>query len=363
MAYESVEYCRHCTGFDDYQALVAEVLRHESADPYAALNADARRRSVRRGRAWPSSPLVTPQEVTFTIEAPGAGQVLLAGDFNDWDPTGSAMHLIGGVWTKVMKLSPGRYRYRYVVDGPWQHDPSNAAVELNPYGGTTPLSSWRAPPPHGRSRSAGHPETPARPGEGFGIERRGPERRRREGRTWPPARTERWQHACSWPSCRPRRCTTRCPGAGPVRPAEGTRDRRPTGAWCSRKACARSTPRSPVTRRRDRCARRRSRKQAHDHRLRHDPQRRLAASRARPFRLDRAQRAGRPAHVPRAGRRLFALAQADPPGSSVLAPAPARDATAPPPANPVGQISRRRVARRPRGPLRIRHGRATSSPG
>jgi chromosome partitioning protein len=130
-----VQYCRHCVGFDDYQALVAEVLRHETADPYAALNADAPLTSARRGRAWPSPPLVTPQEVTFTIDAPGAEHVLLAGDFNDWTLDGSEMDPIGGVWTKVIKLPPGRYRYRYVVDGQWQHDPSNAAVEPNPYGG------------------------------------------------------------------------------------------------------------------------------------------------------------------------------------------------------------------------------------
>ena len=41
----------------------------------------------------------------------------------------------GGVWTKVVKLPPGRYRYRYVVDGRWQSDPLNAAVEPSAYGG------------------------------------------------------------------------------------------------------------------------------------------------------------------------------------------------------------------------------------
>ncbi len=118
-----VQYCRHCAGFDDYKALVAEVLRHETET------------SPRHRLAEPSSPIVTPQEVTFTIEAPGAERVLLAGDFNDWALDGSEMDPIDGVWTKVIKLLPGRYRYRYVVDGRWQNDPSNAAVEPNPYGG------------------------------------------------------------------------------------------------------------------------------------------------------------------------------------------------------------------------------------
>jgi len=111
-----VQYCRHCVGFDDYQALVAEVLRHES--PAASL-----------------SPIVSSQEVTFAFEAPEAEHVLLVGDFNDWTLDGSEMQPIGGVWTKVITLGPGRYRYRYVVDGQWQSDPSNAAIAPNPYGG------------------------------------------------------------------------------------------------------------------------------------------------------------------------------------------------------------------------------------
>jgi chromosome partitioning protein len=126
-----VRYCRHCVGFDDYKALVAEVLRHESADSRVALT-DAPR--VHR-RAAPLSRIVSSREVTFAFEAPEAEHVLLVGDFNEWTEDGSEMEPIGGVWTKVIKLAPGRYRYRYVVDGQWQNDPSNAAIEPNAYGG------------------------------------------------------------------------------------------------------------------------------------------------------------------------------------------------------------------------------------
>jgi chromosome partitioning protein len=130
-----VRYCRYSVGFDDYQALVAEVLRHEN--PRVALKADATPTGARRGRrrAGPSSPIASSREVTFTFETSGAEHVLLAGDFNDWSLDGSEMEPIGGIWTKVIKLTPGRYRYRYVVDGRWHNDPSNAAIEPNPYGG------------------------------------------------------------------------------------------------------------------------------------------------------------------------------------------------------------------------------------
>jgi chromosome partitioning protein len=130
-----VQYCRHCAGFDDYQALAAEVLRQETANPRVAVTATPT--GTRRGqrRAGTSFPIVSSREVTFTFEAPGAEHVLLAGDFNDWILEGSEMEPINGVWTKVIKLAPGRYRYRYVVDGQWQSDPSNAAIEPNGYGG------------------------------------------------------------------------------------------------------------------------------------------------------------------------------------------------------------------------------------
>ena len=123
-------YCRHCVGFDDYQALAAEVLgrKCETAPVLPPT-------PVRQRRAASGVPIATPQEVTFKIEAPGAEHVFLTGDFNAWAVDGSEMQSSGGVWTKVMKLPPGRYRYRYVVDGRWQHDPSNAVVEPNPYGG------------------------------------------------------------------------------------------------------------------------------------------------------------------------------------------------------------------------------------
>jgi chromosome partitioning protein len=132
-----VRYCRHCVGFDDYKALVAEVLRRESDDQRVALNGDATPARARRAhrRAAPLSPIVSSRDVTFAFEAPEAETVLLVGDFNEWSADGSEMEPIGGVWTKVIKLEPGRYRYRYVVDGQWQNDPSNAAIEPNPYGG------------------------------------------------------------------------------------------------------------------------------------------------------------------------------------------------------------------------------------
>jgi chromosome partitioning protein len=110
-------YCRNCAGFDDYQALTAEVLRGEFASPSA------------------SAPVVTSQGVVFSLEAPETARVQLVGDFNGWQVDGNDMNRSGMVWTKVVKLDPGRYQYRYVVDGQWQSDPMNPLSEPCPFGG------------------------------------------------------------------------------------------------------------------------------------------------------------------------------------------------------------------------------------
>ena len=131
-------YCRYCVGFDDYQALAAEVLQQEAAMPKSErviIKRNANGASADDDCAGPSVPALTPEGVMFTIEAPDAERVQLAGDFNNWTLDGNEMEGVDGVWKKVVKLPPGRYRYRYVVDGQWQNDPLNAAVEPSPYGG------------------------------------------------------------------------------------------------------------------------------------------------------------------------------------------------------------------------------------
>lgn len=133
-----VHYCKHCAGFDDYRALTTEVLQQEAAMPTresVTMEGAATLASEEDNSAGPSAPAVTPEGVIFTIDAPDAERVQLVGDFNGWALDGNEMKSSGRIWKKVVKLQPGRYQYRYVVDGRWQSDPSNAAVEPCPYGG------------------------------------------------------------------------------------------------------------------------------------------------------------------------------------------------------------------------------------
>jgi 1,4-alpha-glucan branching enzyme len=64
-------------------------------------------------------------EVAFVLASNGAEHVNLCGDFNDWQPAGRRMtgSADAGWWKIRLALEPGRYEYKFVVDGKWVHDP------------------------------------------------------------------------------------------------------------------------------------------------------------------------------------------------------------------------------------------------
>ena len=72
----------------------------------------------------------------FVTLCPKAATVQIAGEFNNWQPERNPMQKVNndGVWRLKLRLSPGTYRYRLVIDGRWQHDTYNKSTELNPYG-------------------------------------------------------------------------------------------------------------------------------------------------------------------------------------------------------------------------------------
>ncbi len=39
------------------------------------------------------------------------------------------------VWSKVLPLTNGLYRYKFIVDGEWILDPDNTHREINEFGG------------------------------------------------------------------------------------------------------------------------------------------------------------------------------------------------------------------------------------
>ncbi|NLD37122.1 MAG: glycoside hydrolase [Desulfatiglans sp.] len=75
------------------------------------------------------------RRVTFSISAPGAKDVCLAGSFNNWSTGKHHMKSNGdGLWTKTVIIPPGTYEYKYLVGGEWRHDPNNQNVAYNEHG-------------------------------------------------------------------------------------------------------------------------------------------------------------------------------------------------------------------------------------
>ncbi len=113
---------KHCAVHNDYLALAAELL--ESV-PVVVLDESPMEIDARSG------PIVRGGTVQFRLYAPEATSVQLAGEFNDWNPLDGRMEadIDAGMWTMEAELPPGRYRYRFVVDGAWIEDPAMPCEE------------------------------------------------------------------------------------------------------------------------------------------------------------------------------------------------------------------------------------------
>jgi len=71
----------------------------------------------------------------FKLFAPQAKRVSLAGSFNNWDPkVTSAKKDSKGNWSVKVSLKPGRYEYKFLVDGNWVNDPRCHACVSNSFG-------------------------------------------------------------------------------------------------------------------------------------------------------------------------------------------------------------------------------------
>jgi hypothetical protein len=95
-----------------------------------------------------------PVLVRFTLAAPEARTVALAGDFNGWRPeTTPLLRGADGVWYAHVPLARGNWSYAFVVDGRWVEDPFAESWRADGFGGknavlrveaATPAGSWSA---------------------------------------------------------------------------------------------------------------------------------------------------------------------------------------------------------------------------
>ncbi len=85
-------------------------------------------------------PNVTPDGVVFNYRTEGKGlNIYLAGNFNEWNPS-NPQYLMkdddgDGVWSITVKLAPGTYQYKYVIDGKWTQDTYAPGAAPDGFGG------------------------------------------------------------------------------------------------------------------------------------------------------------------------------------------------------------------------------------
>ena len=75
------------------------------------------------------------RKITFTLKAPGAKKVFLAGEFNNWNTSSHPMKKDeNGGWNKSLFLNAGSYEYKYIIDDQWKLDPNNERQCVNCFG-------------------------------------------------------------------------------------------------------------------------------------------------------------------------------------------------------------------------------------
>jgi chromosome partitioning protein len=130
------QYDRRCSGYLDYSGLAKEIHAHAKARAYSGRPAAQ--------AAFQPGPKRLQNGIRFSFHAPGAKAVHLAGDFNNWQLSdGAKLKADGqGGWTKVLRLKPGTYQYRFVVDGQWMDDPANPNRAESPFGGMNSIIEY-----------------------------------------------------------------------------------------------------------------------------------------------------------------------------------------------------------------------------
>ncbi|MDP3791873.1 MAG: AAA family ATPase [Candidatus Omnitrophota bacterium] len=137
------QFDNRSNGAIDYTALAHEVIRMEGAEEFKKALAECAFKPEeavlpQATRIPAIQPTQEPAErdTAFHLNAPAAKDVYIVGDFNHWKMNDESrlLRTAEGLWEKRYTLTPGKYRYKFVVDGEWVLDSLNQDKEQNPYG-------------------------------------------------------------------------------------------------------------------------------------------------------------------------------------------------------------------------------------
>lgn len=83
----------------------------------------------------PTEKLSKLKTIVLATRIAGAGSVRVSGDFTQWSAEGIPLEKSAdGGWKITLKLAPGDYQYRLLVDGVWRDHPEAVKQVPNPYG-------------------------------------------------------------------------------------------------------------------------------------------------------------------------------------------------------------------------------------
>lgn len=137
-----MQYDSQSNGAADYMALAKEIMKaSEAPEPgktATAVSVAEKFDDVMKTASQEIAKSIEPalREIRFTVNAPSARDIYIVGDFNQWKITDEnrLARLDDGRWQKRFDLLPGRYKYKFVVDGEWLLDSTNQEREQNIYG-------------------------------------------------------------------------------------------------------------------------------------------------------------------------------------------------------------------------------------
>ena len=124
-----VDYAPHSLAFREYYHLAIEYLER-----------DWNRRLPEKRLGWDNmvnekyGPRRVPGGVLFQIHSKTARTVEIAGDFNSWIPEALVKRSDDGLWQKIISITQGFYRYKFIIDGEWQMDPYQPVQKVNDFG-------------------------------------------------------------------------------------------------------------------------------------------------------------------------------------------------------------------------------------
>ena len=119
-----IDYDANSKGAQAYLSLASEILKidkHKTARPTSA---------------QAKVTTVNSKNVQFALTKVKAKTIQIAGEFNNWDPSKSALTRDkAGKWSISFPLRNGSYQYKYVIDGQWVIDPQNKKTMETEIGG------------------------------------------------------------------------------------------------------------------------------------------------------------------------------------------------------------------------------------